>query len=78
MPRVRRALFILSSVVGLAGGFLLLLKASDLEAESINVGTVLGRADPEPTVDLLWAGLAVVALAVALALVGLALPRRRR
>jgi hypothetical protein len=40
------------------------------------VGTLLGREDPGPTVDLLWIGVALAAAAVAFA--GAALRRRAR
>jgi hypothetical protein len=53
----------MTAVLGLGGAFFLLLWRSDLEAERLNVGTLLGRDDPDPTVSLLTVGLVLIALA---------------
>jgi hypothetical protein len=73
----RRLLLTLATTLALGAAFLLLVKWSDLEAEYINLGTLVGRDDPGPKVDLLWAGIALALLSCALAVLAVRLGRRR-
>jgi hypothetical protein len=73
----RVLLLALATALALGAAFLLLLEASNLEAEYINLGTVLGRDDPDPQLDLLWSGIVLAVLAGALILIVLARDRRR-
>ena len=62
---MRRILFTVATALGIGAAFLLLLEWSHLEAESINLGTLVGRDDPGPQIDLLWAGIVLALLALA-------------
>ena len=74
---VRTLLLVVSAVAALGAAFVLLLWASGLEAEHLNVGTLLGREDEGPRVGLLPLGVALGAAAALLALAGFAFSRRR-
>jgi hypothetical protein len=75
---IKRLLLVLAAAFAAGAAFFLLLEASHLEAERLNLGTLVGRADREPVVELWWVGLTLGALAVVLAAVARALPRDRR
>jgi hypothetical protein len=67
---------VLAAASALGAALFLLLWSSSLEAEYVNVGTLLGRDDQEPSVRVLSLGLALSFLAGLLALAGFALGRR--
>ena len=77
-PRIREVKAILITVgagFALFGLFMIGVGASDLEADYVNVGTILGRDTPEPRVKTVTIG--ALALVVS-ALMILAAGRRRR
>jgi hypothetical protein len=64
-PVRHRLLFVLAVLLAVGSAFCLLLWGSDLEAETINLGTLFGGDDPDPQISLLTAGL-VLGVAAAL------------
>jgi len=72
----RRLLLTLATALALGAAFLLLLEWRQLEAEAVNLGTLVGRDDPGPTIDLLWAGIVLAAVAAAVLLLARRLSRR--
>ncbi len=69
----RRLLLTVAAALALGAAFLLLVRWSELEADYVDLGVLLGSDDPGPKIDLLWAGMVLALLAVAL----LMLARRR-
>lgn len=71
-----RAVFLaLTTVIALFGVFMVVLGASNLEADYIAIGTLLGRGSHEPRVSTTSIG--IVALVAAGALVGASVLTRR-
>jgi hypothetical protein len=60
---VRLFLWVLSAVLALGAAFLLWLERSKLEAERLNLGTLLGGGDPDPKIELGIVGLILAASA---------------
>jgi hypothetical protein len=73
-----RFLWVLSAVLAVGAGFFLLLERSGLEAERLNVGTLLGRNDPSPQVELWTLGIVLGVAAFLAAGAALALGRTKR
>jgi hypothetical protein len=73
---MRAILITLGVGFALFGLFMIWIGASDLEADYVNVGTILGRDTPEPRVRTVTIG--AVALAVSVPLILAAAGRQRR
>ena len=74
----RRLFWVLSTVFAVGAAFFLFLERSHLEAERLNLGTLLGRDDPGPQIDLLIVGIVFGVAALAAAAVAFALRRPKR
>ena len=73
----RRLLWILSALLGVGAAFFLLLEGTKLEAERLNLGTLLGRDDPDPKIELWIVGI-ILGVAACIAVVAArALPRSK-
>lgn len=59
-------LFSAAVAVAVFGGLMILLATSGLEAQFVNVGTLLGRPTPEPRVATVHVGVVALALSGAL------------
>lgn len=74
----RRLLWVLSGLLAVAAVFWFLLEGSGLEAERLNVGTLLGRDEPDPQVELWVVGLIFGVLAVVTAAAAIGFSRSER
>ena len=74
----RWLLWVLSALLALGAAFFLLLERSKLEAEHLNAGTLLGRGDPDPKIELWVVGIILAVAAYAAALAAQALRRSKR
>jgi ABC-type Fe3+ transport system permease subunit len=72
----RGLLFGVAALLALVAAFFVLLWWSELEADYVNVGTVLGKDDPDPRISTLTVGIVFAVLAALVALVGFSLRRR--
>ena len=70
-------LILIGILLALAAAFFALLWASELEADYVNVGTLLGRDTGEPRISTLAAAGILAAVGLFLVLVGRGLRRRR-
>jgi hypothetical protein len=55
----RRLFWVLSAIFAVGAVFFLFLERSHLEAEHLNLVTLVGRDNPDPQIDLLIVGIAL-------------------